>query len=205
MPRLILPAVLLASVPLWGAWPKASDGVARWRELLPKGSDVVVEPRITVSEPRPVAATEDVLNKYMNASLTPGLVATIRVTPGGIELQKAQMMLVPKRPRTDDTQGDRVIIRSLGDGSVISEVAVADAAVTSTEGEVRARQEDRTLSVALPMPALVDTLEVSVVAGVDAPVRESKTFDVSRLVDDYCARAQASAACRRPVLDRGPR
>jgi hypothetical protein len=204
MHRLMWPAILLASVPLWDGWPKGSDGLPRWPGWPPKGSDTVVGPRITVSERRPVAATEDVLNMYMNASLTPGLVATIRVAPGGIELQRARTMLVPKNPRREDTRGDRVIVRSLGQGALVSEVVVLDPAVVFLEGKTPARQEERILSVAIPTPTLVDTLEVTLSAsGTATAGGESKTFDVSHLVNEYCVRAEDTPTCHLPVPSSG--
>jgi hypothetical protein len=181
-------AVLVATLPL-------CDGVA------PQGRDVVVAPQITVSEPRPVADAEDIFNVSMRAALTPGLVVTVRVAPTGIELQGARMMLVPKSPRKDPTTGDRIIIRALGNESIVSEVIVHDPAVALVEGPGgAARREDRTVSVALPMPTLVDTLEVgALAASTDVTARESKIFDVSRIVNEYCAQAEDTAACRQRV------
>jgi hypothetical protein len=182
--RTALRAAIVATLPLL-------DGIT------PEGRDVVVEPQITVSEERPVADAEDIFNVSMRAALTPGLVVTVRVAPTGLELQSARMMLVPKSPRRDPTTGDRIIIRSLGNGSIVSEVIAHDPAVAFVEGPGgAARQEDRTVSVALPMPTLVDTLEVGVAASIDATTRESRIFDVSRIVNEYCAQAEDTATCR---------
>ena len=179
-------AVLAASLPLWAGGPQ--------------GRDVAVEPQITVSEERPVADTEDIFNVSMHAALTPGLVVTVRVAPTGIELQSARMMLVPKSPRRDPTTGDRIIIRLLGNESIVSEVIVHDPAVAFVEGPGgAARREARTVSVALPMPTRVDSLEVGVAASIDLTARESKIFEVSRIVNEYCAQAEGTAACRPPV------
>ena len=185
MKRLLFPAALVATLPIpWGGWAT--------------GRDIVVEPRITVSEPRPVAATEDTFDVSMDTTLTPGLVVTIRVSPGGIELQRTRMMLVPKNPRGGYSEGDRIVIRSLAQGSLVSEVIARDAVVMFAEGMGQARREDRTLSVAIPTPTLVDTLEITVTAS-----GKSKTFDVSQTFQEYCARAQDNPTCRLSLPDQG--
>ena len=177
-------AVLVAALPV-------CEGV------VPQGRDVVGAPQITVSEPRPVADAEDIFNVSMRAALTPGLFVTVRVAPTGIELQSARMMLVPKSPRRDPTTGDRIIIRSLGNESIVSEVIVQDPAVASVGGPGGpARREVRTVSVALPMTTLVDSLEVGLAASSDLTARESRIFEISRIVNEYCAQAEGTAACR---------
>jgi hypothetical protein len=177
MMRLALCTALVASLALLG-------GCAT-------GTDAVVEPKTTISDPRPVAAAEDIFNQAVMAALTPGMIITVRISPSGIELQQVHMMLVPKNPRRADGQGDRIIVTSLGNGSPVSKVAATDPVVLFLEEKGQARQEDRTVSLAVPTPTLVDTLEVTVTAS-----GESRKFDVSPVIRDYCARAEGSPTCR---------
>jgi hypothetical protein len=155
------------------------------------GTDAVVEPKITISDPEPVAAAEDPFNQAVLAVLTPGMIVRVRISPGGIELQQVHMMEVPKNPRRDDGQGDRIIVTSLGKGSPVSKVAATDPVVLFLEEKGQARQEDRTVSLAVPTPTLVDTLEVRVTAS-----GETRKFDVSPVIRDYCLRAKDSPTCR---------
>jgi hypothetical protein len=177
MMRLVLCTALVASLALLG-------GCAT-------GTDAVVEPKITVSEPRRVPAAEDPFNQAMMAALTPGLIVTVRISPSGIELQQVEMMLVPKKPRRGDEKGDRIIATSLRNGSPVSSVAATDPVVLFLEEKGQARQEDRTVSLAVPTPTRIDTLVVTVTAS-----GESRRFDVSPVIRDYCARAKGSPTCR---------
>jgi len=46
------------------------------------------------------------------------------------------------------------------------------------------------------MPTLVGTLDVGVAARSDVTTRRWKTSEVSRIVNEYCAQAEDTAACR---------
>jgi hypothetical protein len=164
------------------------------------GTDAVVEPTIAVTQPEPIAASEDPFNVAALSGLGPGMIVEIRVSPAGIELQQAFMMLTPRTVRSADVPGDRIVATLSGGGTQVSQTATADSAVVIVEsfdergvvkGEI-VRQDDRTVSLALPTPRRVDTLEVTVTStGV------TERFDVSDVMDGYCATARSEPSCER--------
>jgi hypothetical protein len=165
------------------------------------GVDAVVEPTISVSEPQRVAASEDLFNVAALADLTPGMIAMIRVSPSGIELERAFMMLTPRTPRSAEGTGERIVASLFAGGALVSQTAAADPALLVVEsfdergvvadGEI-VRREDRTVSLALPTPRLVDTLQVTVTS-----TGETETFDVSEVMASYCASAKGEPSCER--------
>ncbi len=182
--RWIINAVLITNIALLGGCSK--------------GTDANVQPRITVSEPRPVAAGEDIFNVAVLSALSPGMIVTVRISAGGIELQKPYMMLVPKTPRTAGAPGGRITVTAFGNGSRVSQATATDPVVMFLENKGQTRNGDRTVSLAVPAPALIDTLEVAVTSK-----GESKKFNVSPIMKEYCAKAPESPSCH-PVAGRKP-
>jgi hypothetical protein len=155
------------------------------------GTDTVVDPRITVSAARPASADEDIFNAAVMSALAPGMIVTVRVTPAGIELQHAYMMLVPKTPRAPKGPGDQIIVTAFNKGTQVSQTAATDPVAVFLEGKSVARNEDRTVSLAITTPSLVDTLEIRVTS-----IRASQKFDVAPIMSAYCVATPAQPACR---------
>lgn len=193
-PRLFAPTALCAGVALLAGCITASD----------TASDAVVEPVITVSEPERVAAADDPFNAAALSTLAPGMIVALRVAPAGIELEQAYMMLTPKVARRADGPGDRIVATLSGGGAEVSQTAVGDPAVLIEEqfgeqgvesGQI-IRQEERSVALALPTPSLVDTLDVTVTA-----TGQTARFDVSAVMEAYCASAAREPSCQRTSGD----
>jgi hypothetical protein len=154
----------------------------------------VVDPIISVSQPKPIAAADDIFNIAAQAELTPGVIAIIRVSPDGIELQQALLMLVPKHAHTmANSSRDRIVVTLHGNGGQIAQATVPDPTALFVEGPdgSAASLNDRSIAVAIPTPNFVDTLEVTV-----ASTGQKKAFAVSSVMKGFCAAARDEPACR---------
>lgn len=154
----------------------------------------VVDPIIRVSQPQRVDAAADIFNIAAHAELTPGVIAILRLSPEGIELQQALLMLVPKHARTTaNPTRDRIIVTLYGNGRQIAQAAVVDPTILFVEGPGAsvAPLNDRSIAVAIPTTTFVDTLEVAVVS-----TGEKRTFAVGAVMNGFCAAARDEPACR---------
>lgn len=143
------------------------------------------------SDPKPVDAVTD--NAPVLTQLAPGLVITLEISDNTPTLVDARVALLPlTAPRREE--GELVHVMGLSNGKPVSSTAVPDQRVYVEEGVGLGVLTTRTLTLALPLPQRIDSLEVQL-PGEAAPSR----FDVSRTVDSFCKDYPKEALCREAV------
>jgi hypothetical protein len=113
-------------------------------------------------EARPVDASADPVNRKSAASTVDGLVLVVTIDGSSIRLDGATPARIPraaaerKRPA-----GDRVTAVGLAGGARVSETSSADAVLNAEEGGGLVRASRRQVTLSLPAPRALDTVEVS--------------------------------------------
>ena len=142
----------------------------------------------STSDPKPVDAAVD--NAPVLAQLAPGLVITLEINDNTPTLVDARVALIPiTAPRREE--GELVRVTGLSNGKPVSSIAVPDQRVYVEEGVGLSVLTKRSLTLALPLPQRIDSLEVQL-PGEEAPSR----FDVSQTVDGFCKDYPKEALCR---------
>ena len=113
-------------------------------------------------EPRPVAASEDPVNRKVAASTVDGLVLVVTIDGSSIRLDSATAGRIPRAAAERKRRsGDRVTAIGFAGGARISENSVADAVLNAEEGRGLVRLTKRQITLALAAPRALDTVEVS--------------------------------------------
>jgi hypothetical protein len=131
------------------AAPIASDGGKA--ELLP---------------PRPLAESDDALNKAVAAQTTDGMVIVITIDGALITLDSALPARVPKRHARSSRAGagDVVKASAFAGGQLVSSTVVPDTVLNASEGGGLVRTEKRQISMVLALDRPIDTVSVVALA-----------------------------------------
>ena len=111
-------------------------------------------------EPRPVAPGEDVVNQ-MQQNQVDGLVITLTIDSATVRLDTVVLASIPRPRARQDTTGERVRVVGLAGGTRVSEASVPDVVTNTQEGVGIVRVNRRQVTVMLPAPRALDTIEVS--------------------------------------------
>lgn len=109
--------------------------------------------------PRPMAASEDPVNRMVAAATVPGLIVSLKIDGNTIALERAQPARIPK-PRDRAATGDTVTVTGISGARAVASVTAADPLMVAVEEGGVVRAEQRTIDVALPTPSAIDTIEV---------------------------------------------
>jgi hypothetical protein len=131
--------------------------------LCPRAALAQVKPEAQDLEPRPVAASDDPVNRKVTASTIDALVLVVTIDGPGIRLDSATPARIPRAAaqRKRELGGDRVTAVGFAGGARISETSAADAVLNAEEGGGLVRVETRQVTLALAAPRAIDTVEVS--------------------------------------------
>lgn len=144
----------------------------------------------TTSEPRPVAESEDPVNRYVRRHTVDGLVVRLAIDGASIALLGAQPARVPRRNADPDLRGDTVTITAFTRDRAVGTTRVADRTMAALERVGVVRQARRTIAVALPTPGMVDSIEVRVSAS-----GASQRFDVNPAYAEICRALPRAPVC----------
>jgi hypothetical protein len=142
------------------------------------------------SPPQRLAAAEDPLNVAMTRALTSGVLVTLRVSPQRIELKHVALMLVPANGPQEVGPGDYIIVTAYGRGTRVARSVVSDPTILVQERASALRARSRIVSVTVPAPSWIDTLEVTTTAS-----GQSARFDISSVIKNFCAFAKGEPVC----------
>lgn len=143
------------------------------------------EPVIQDLEGRPLAASEDPVNRHADTTVD-ALILTLTIDSAAVRLDTAVLTRIPPPAAGQPTgEGDRVTVVGFAGGTRVSEASVPDATLNAQEGTGLVRLTRRQVVVALPAPRALDTIEVTA-PGTGASAR----LDVRAAYAQYCPRYQ---------------
>ena len=138
------------------------------------------EPGVRDLEPRPVAATDDPVNKFAAKSTVDGLVLAVTIDGAAITLDNATPARIP-RAKSRKPGDSAVTAIGFAKGAKISEISVADQQINVQEGVGVVAATRRQVILALPAPRALDTVEIS------APASGAKArIDVRAAYARFC-------------------
>ncbi|MEW6703345.1 MAG: hypothetical protein AB1430_00655 [Pseudomonadota bacterium] len=155
--------------------PRASDGGKA--ELLP---------------PRPLAATEDPVNRKAVEDTVDGLALSLTIDGPNVTLDTAVAARVPRRlARADRNAGDNVVkATAFAGGRALSTTVVPDPVLNASEGEGLVRLTRRQVSLVLAADQAVDRVTI------EAPATgASATLDVRQAYARLCEADRAGKWC----------
>jgi hypothetical protein len=148
------------------------------------------EPQSAVAQAREVRPVDpDTDNRAVTSQLTPGLVIQLEIDRNTVRLADAQLVLVPRQTR-QGREGERVIVSGWRGGQQVTTVSIPDQRINSQENVGIVIREQRTLSVALPLPRRIEAVEVTLPGG------QPQRFDVTPLFDSVCQGQPSTELCR---------
>jgi hypothetical protein len=152
------------------------------------------EPQSAVAQAREVRPVDpDTDNRAVTSQLTPGLVIQLEIDRNTVRLADAQLVLVPRQTR-QGREGERVIVSGWRGGQQVTTVSIPDQRINSQENVGIVIREQRTLSVALPLPPGSRRSRSPCRAG-------SLSASTSRRSSTACVKASPARSC---VVDARP-
>lgn len=140
------------------------------------------------SEPIPVDPKTD--NAVVLKQLTAGLLVVIDINEDTPSLTKAHVAMVPESVPLKQ-EGEFISITGLSSGKAVSSIQVPDQRVNVQENRGLVYLDKRTISATLPLPVLIDSIEIRL-PGKASPRR----FNVVEQIDSYCRKNRRSDLCR---------
>lgn len=140
------------------------------------------------SDPMPVDAKAD--NAVVLKQLTAGLLIVLDINGDMPSLTEAHVVMVPESV-TLKQEGEFISITGLSSGKAVSSIQVPDQRLNVQENVGLVYLDKRTISATLPLPALIDSIEIRL-PGKASPRR----FKVVEQIDSYCRKNPRSDLCR---------
>jgi hypothetical protein len=177
---------LLATMIATSAWAQAPSPSPGQAQAEPAG---VGRPtasqggKAELTPPRPVAESDDPVNKRVAADTVDGVVLTITIDGGSVTLDAVAPARVPRRVAraNRDPVGDAVKVTGLIADKVVATTVVPDNVLNASEGEGVVRTTRRQISVALATDRPLDTVVV------EAPATAAKaSLDVRAAYARIC-------------------
>lgn len=149
-------------------------------------ADPRAQPTIRDTEPRPVAATDDPVNRWVQASVVDGLVVVVTIDGASVQLDRATPARIPRAGATRHAvAGDAVSAVGYAGGQRIAEVSVPDQVLNAEEGTGLVRTTRRQIVLPLAAALALDTVEVSAPA-----TNATARLDVRAAYATYCKAKQ---------------
>ncbi len=144
-------------------------------------------------EPRPIAPADDIVNQ-MQQTQVDGLVITLTIDSATVRLDTVVLASIPRPRAARDTVGDRVTVVGFAGGTRVSDVNVPDMVINAQEGVGIVRVNRRQITVLLPAPRALDTIEVTAPA-----TNATGRLDVRAAYARFCPQFNAdNRYCPRP-------
>lgn len=147
----------------------------------------------TLSEPQPIADSDDPLNALVTRETVDGIVLTLTIDRDQIRLDSAAPARIPRnaaRAERNTGGGDAVTVTGFAGAQQIGRAVVPDVVVNAQEDGGIVRTERRQIVVPLAVDRPVDRIEVT------APATNARaTIDVSAAWRPYCDEARRSPWC----------